>query len=64
METFPIVKRKDEAAHGSYRTKEAILAVYDDMAALGVGEDAGRVAGYASQLSPGPASPEVAHGPE
>ncbi|MDR0959642.1 MAG: N-6 DNA methylase [Propionibacteriaceae bacterium] len=32
METFPIVKRKDEAAHGEYRTKRLILEVYDAMA--------------------------------
>ena len=32
METFPIVKRKDIAAHGSYRTKEAILTIYEEMA--------------------------------
>jgi len=31
METFPIVKRKDEKEHGTYRTKEAILAAYDAM---------------------------------
>lgn len=36
METFPIVKRKDVAAHGSYRTKEAILTVFDDLTALGL----------------------------
>ena len=29
METFPIVKRKDEAAHGEYRTKRVILEIYD-----------------------------------
>ncbi|HEX6970393.1 MAG TPA: DNA methyltransferase, partial [Micromonosporaceae bacterium] len=29
METFPIVKRKDEAKYGTYRTKELILAEYD-----------------------------------
>jgi len=34
METFPIVKRKDEAAHGEYRTKRIILEMYDQMAAL------------------------------
>ena len=34
METFPIVKRKDEAAHGEYRTRRVILAMYDQMAAL------------------------------
>ncbi|WP_298068443.1 hypothetical protein [uncultured Mailhella sp.] len=31
MDTFPIVRRKDEAAYGSYRTKERILAAYDAM---------------------------------
>lgn len=33
MDTFPIVKRKDVAAYGSYRTKELILEVYDAMQA-------------------------------
>lgn len=32
METFPIVKRKDEAKYGRYRTKEVILRKYDDLA--------------------------------
>ena len=32
METFPIVKRKDIAAHGTYRTKDLILEIYDAMA--------------------------------
>ena len=32
MDTFPIVKRKDEAKHGSYRTKEVILQYYDTLA--------------------------------
>jgi len=32
METFPIVKRKDEKAHGEYRTKRVILEMYDQMA--------------------------------
>ncbi|NNU27310.1 Eco57I restriction-modification methylase domain-containing protein [Isoptericola sediminis] len=31
METFPIVRRKDEAAYGEYRTKRLILEVYDAM---------------------------------
>jgi hypothetical protein len=31
MDTFPIVRWKDEAAHGSYRTKEMILSIYDEM---------------------------------
>ncbi|SEJ79446.1 Methyltransferase domain-containing protein [Deinococcus reticulitermitis] len=36
MDTFPIVKRKDEAKWGTYRTKEAILSVYDELRALGL----------------------------
>jgi len=32
METFPIVKRKDIAAYGEYRTKRMILEIYDAMA--------------------------------
>jgi hypothetical protein len=31
MDTFPIVKRKDEDAHGHYRTKDRILALYDTL---------------------------------
>jgi hypothetical protein len=33
METFPIVRKNDEKAHGEYRTKRVILEVYDEMAA-------------------------------
>lgn len=29
METFPIVKRKDLAAHGEYRTKRLVLGAFD-----------------------------------
>ncbi|HLS80619.1 MAG TPA: hypothetical protein VK025_04370, partial [Steroidobacter sp.] len=29
LDTFPIVKRKDEAAYGEYRTKRLILEKYD-----------------------------------
>jgi len=32
MGTFPIVKRKDIAAHGTYRTRDKILEIYDAMA--------------------------------
>jgi hypothetical protein len=31
LETFLIVKRKDEQAHGEYRTKRVILDIYDAM---------------------------------
>jgi len=50
LDTFPIVRRKDIAAHGRYRTKEAILAVYD---ALAEAERTG--APYRSPLDPPPA---------
>ncbi len=32
MDSFPIVKRKDEAEHGCFRTKEAIFEIYDALA--------------------------------
>src|SRR5437016_2368645 len=38
METFSIVKRKDLAKHGSYRTKETILEFYDQMVAADAAE--------------------------
>jgi hypothetical protein len=60
MDTFPIVKRKDEAAHGGhYRTKEAILAVYDQLAALGGAWDR-----YVSPLDPPPGDDRARHGEE
>lgn len=78
METFPIVKRKDIAATsdengegGMYRTKDAILAIYDDMANLPTMDvpapkgdstiSVPDVSQYQPALSPPPASPEVAH---
>ncbi len=33
METFPIVRRHDEAAFGEYRTKRVVLEMYDALAA-------------------------------
>jgi hypothetical protein len=35
LETFPIVKRKDIAKYGSFRTKETILQLYDEFAWVG-----------------------------
>ncbi|MEV1328540.1 DNA methyltransferase [Micromonospora costi] len=66
METFPIVKRRDEAKHGRYRTKELILAEYDRMAAAGVSLTNPLIDGenYTSTLTPppghGPRHPEPA----
>ncbi len=55
MNTFPIVKRKDEAKHGEYLTKRIILEIYDEMAALG------GVVGYQTRLDPPPADVRAAH---
>lgn len=56
MDTFPIVKRKDEQQYGEYRTKRVILEIYDDMAkAMHTGEP------YRTRLDPPPADPCVAH---
>lgn len=56
METFPIVKRKDEKKHGEYRSKRVILECYDAMAeAMKTGHP------YQTILDPPPADPRVAH---
>ncbi|HHH31791.1 MAG TPA: SAM-dependent DNA methyltransferase [Polyangiaceae bacterium] len=56
METFPIVKRRDEAVHGDYRTKLQILDIYDAMQrAIDTGEP------YQTLLDPPPAHASVAH---
>ena len=51
MSTFPIVERKDIAAHGSYRTRDRILELYDAMAS----------GGWRTSLDPPPADPRAAH---
>ncbi|MCC6457078.1 MAG: N-6 DNA methylase [Caldilineaceae bacterium] len=58
LETFPIVKRKEIAAHGCYRTKETILSIYDEMAAAMA---SGGTSAYQTRLNPPPADPRVAH---
>lgn len=60
LESFPVVRRQDEAKYGSYRTKELILAEYDRMAAAGVSLENPLVDGenYTSTLNPPPG-----HGP-
>jgi hypothetical protein len=32
LDTFPIVRRRDETQYGDYRTKRAILELYDQLA--------------------------------
>ncbi|MGW0797124.1 Eco57I restriction-modification methylase domain-containing protein [Streptomyces sp. NPDC002692] len=60
LDTFPIVRRKDEAKYGTYRTKELILTEYDRMAAAGLNLENPLVDGenYTSTLTPPPG-----HGP-
>jgi hypothetical protein len=56
METFPIVRRKDEQKHGEYRTKHVILESYDAMV-----EAARTGRPYRTCLDPPPADPRAAH---
>jgi Eco57I restriction-modification methylase len=56
MDTFPIIRRKDEQTHGEYQTKRVILEIYDELAqAIESGEP------YRTRLDPPPADPSVAH---
>jgi hypothetical protein len=56
METFPIVKKKDVEAHGTYRTKDTILSIYDEMAeAIRTGDP------YQTRLDPPPADDSCRH---
>jgi len=56
LDTFPIVKRKDEEKFGTYRTKDRILELYDALA------EAQRTSkAFDSPLNPAPASMAVAH---
>ena len=59
MDTFPIVRRNDEKAHGEYRTKRVILEIYDEMAAA-------TAAGitYRTRLAPPPADRASRMGPD
>ncbi len=59
MDTFPIVRRKDEAAYGEYVTKAAILQVYDALA-TGQGLEAA-LAAYVSPLDPPPGDDAARH---
>jgi hypothetical protein len=53
LDTFPIVRRKDEQQHGEYRTRRVILEIYDEMSA--------GVATYATRLDPPAADARAAH---
>src|SRR5690606_21531093 len=57
LDTFPIMKRKEMASHGEYRTKRVILEVYDAMH-----EATRRGVQYQTRLDPPPAHPSLADG--
>jgi phage repressor protein C with HTH and peptisase S24 domain len=56
LDTFPIVKRRDETAHGEYRTKKTILEIYDAVAKAMASREP-----YATVLDPPPADLSIAH---
>ena len=56
LDTFPIVKRKDEEKFGTYRTKDRILELYDALAECQRTSKA-----FVSPLNPAPASMAAAH---
>ena len=56
MDTFPIVRRKDEEKHGEYRSKRVILEIYDEIEnALHSGIP------YDTRLNPPPADARCCH---
>jgi len=58
IDSFPIVKRKDEEKFGEYLTKRLVLEIYEEMAqAIATGQP------YQTRLDPPPADPRVAHPP-
>ena len=58
LDTFPIVRRKDEQTCGEYRTKRKILDIYDSMR-----EATSTGAPYQTLLDPPPADPRCCHPP-
>jgi len=58
MDSFPIVRKADEKAHGHFRTRDTILAIYDQL------REAERTGvPYRCPLDPPPADPRQAHTP-
>jgi hypothetical protein len=56
LDTFPIIRRNDEKAHGEFRTQRLVLEAYDAMSeAVRTGMP------YQTRLAPPPADPRVAH---
>ena len=58
MDTFPIVRRKDEEKFSEYRTKRIVLEVYDAMQISIATRET-----YRTLLDPPPADPRCCHSP-
>ena len=58
LDTFPIVRYKDEQRFGDYRTKRVILEIYDAMR-----EATAAGTSYRTPLDPAPADPACCHPP-
>jgi hypothetical protein len=56
LETFPIVKKKDLESFGTFRTKDTILSIYDDLTTAITSPTP-----YQTNLSPPPADPSSRH---
>lgn len=56
LDTFPIVRKRDEKCYGDYRTKRLILEAYDVVATAEFGGQP-----HQTLLDPPPADPRVAH---
>ena len=57
LESFWVIRERDEKLHGTYRTRALILDAYDRMAILGRGVP------FASRLNPPPGDARAAHAP-
>jgi hypothetical protein len=58
LETFPIVKKKDLESSGTFRTKDTILEIYDDLTAAITTSTT-----YQTKLSPPPAARHPGNSP-
>jgi hypothetical protein len=59
MDTFPVVRKNEEKAHGEYRTKRVILEIYDAIdEAICTGKP------YQTRLDPPPADSRCCHPPK
>jgi SOS-response transcriptional repressor LexA len=56
LETFHVVRRRDEQEHGAFRTKDTVLRIFDAMA-----DAAATGHALATVVDPPPADPSVAH---